>query len=61
MNSARILDLAKTHKTFTVMDEKLSQQLMNSYFALADQVCSGATTPASAAAKMQAAVQAQPA
>jgi raffinose/stachyose/melibiose transport system substrate-binding protein len=59
VNSARILNLAKTHKTFTVMDEKLSQQLMNTYFSLADQVCSGAKTPASAAAQMEKAVQVQ--
>ncbi len=59
VNSVRILDIGKTHKTFTVMDEKLSQQLMNVYFSLADQVCSGSRTPASAAAQMQKAVQAQ--
>ncbi len=59
VNSTRILDIGKTHKTYTVMDEKLSQQLMNVYFSLADQVCSGSRTPASAAAQMQKAVQAQ--
>jgi raffinose/stachyose/melibiose transport system substrate-binding protein len=57
--SAKILSIAQTHKTFTVLDEALGQQLANAYFALQDEVCKGSLNPKSAAAQMEKAVQKQ--
>ena len=57
--SAKILNIARTHKTFTVFDEALGQQLANAFFALQDEVCKGSLSPRGAAAQMAKAVQKQ--
>lgn len=57
--STKILNIAKTHKTFTVFDEALGQQLANAFFALQDDVCKGSMNPKAAAVQMEKAVQKQ--
>ena len=57
--SAKILNIAQTHKTFTVFDEALGQQLANAYFAVQDEVCKGSMSPKNAAVQMAKAVQKQ--
>jgi raffinose/stachyose/melibiose transport system substrate-binding protein len=51
--NTKILALSETYKSYTVMDEMLSPQLINVYFSLQDQVCKGSVTPKSAAQQMQ--------
>jgi len=51
--SAKILALSEKVKSYTVMDEALSQQFINTFFSLQDQVCKGSVSPKSAAQQMQ--------
>jgi hypothetical protein len=51
--SSKILAISEQYKTYTVMDEMLSPQLVNVFFSLQDQVCKGSITPKSAAQQMQ--------
>ena len=52
----RILDLQSTHQTWTVMDEALSQEVINVFYTIVDSVNKGNMTPKAAAAAMQSAV-----
>jgi raffinose/stachyose/melibiose transport system substrate-binding protein len=53
----KILDLIHTHRTFTVMDEALGQQITNVFYTIMDGVTKGSMTPKAAASGMQAAVK----